>query len=152
MHMKKLIEKSKNLFLIAVASSLAASSVAFLWGMVKTISVIIYLVMSFGKDPLVAIDLIKLMDIFLIATVLFIFAMGMYELFIDKLSLPEWLIITNLHDLKVKLGSVIILVMCITFLEHLVEWRDPLGTLFFGIAVAIVSASLIAFGYFGGKD
>ena len=150
--MKKIIEKSKNLFLIAVASSLAASAVAFLWGMVKTISVIIYLVMSFGKDPLVAIDLIKLMDIFLIATVLFIFAMGMYELFIDKLALPEWLIITSLHDLKVKLGSVIILVMGITFLEHLVEWRDPLGTLFFGIAVAIVSASLIAFGYFGGRD
>ncbi len=150
--MKKLIEKSKNLFLIAVASSLAASAIAFLWGMAKTISVIIDLVMSFGKDPLVAIDLIKLMDIFLIATFLFIFAMGMYELFIDNISLPEWLIITNLHDLKVKLGSVIILVMSITFLEHLVEWRDPLGTLFFGIAIAIVSVSLIAFGYFGEKD
>ena len=150
--MKKLIEKSKSLFLIAVASSLAASAVAFLWGMVKTISVIIDLVTSFGKDPLVAIDLIKLMDIFLIATVLFIFAMGLYELFIDNISLPEWLIITNLHDLKVKLGSVIILVMGITFLEHLVEWKDPQGTLFFGIAVAVVSASLIAFGYFGGED
>lgn len=109
--MKKLIEKSKNLFLIAVASSLAASAVAFLWGMVKTILVIIDLVLSLGKDPLVAIDLIKLMDIFLIATILFIFAMGMYELFIGNISLPEWLIITNLHDLKVKLGSVIILVM-----------------------------------------
>jgi uncharacterized membrane protein YqhA len=104
------------------------------------------------KDPLVAIHLIKLMDIFLIATVLFIFSIGLYELFIDDISLPEWLIIRNLHDLKVKLGSVIILVMGITFLEHLVEWRDPLGTLFFGIVVAIVSASLIAFGYFGGKD
>ena len=150
--MKKLIEKSKNLFLIAVASSLVASTVAFLWGMIMTISVIIDLVLSLGKDHFVTIDLIKLMDIFLIATVLFIFAMGMYELFIDNISLPEWLIITNLHDLKVKLGSVIILVMGITFLEHLVEWRDPLGTLFFGIAVAIVSASLIAFGYFGGKD
>ena len=138
--------------MIAVASSLAASAVAFLWGMVKTISVIIDLVTSFGKVPLVAIDLIKLMDIFLIATVLFIFAMGLYELFIDNISLPEWLIITNLHDLKVKLGSVIILVMGITFLEHLVEWKDPQGTLFFGIAVAVVSASLIAFGYFGGKD
>jgi uncharacterized membrane protein YqhA len=150
--MKKLIEKSKSLFLIAVASSLAASGFAFLWGMVKTISLIIDLIVSFGKDPLVAIDLIKLMDIFLIATVLFIFAMGLYELFIDNISLPEWLIITNLHDLKVKLGSVIILVMGITFLEHLVEWRDPLGTMYFGVAVAIVSTSLIAFGYFGGKD
>jgi uncharacterized membrane protein YqhA len=67
-------------------------------------------------------------------------------------SLPEWLIIRNLHDLKVKLSSVIVLVMGIIFLEHLVEWKDPQGTLFFGTAVAVVSASLIAFGYFGGKD
>ncbi len=42
--------------------------------------------------------------------------------------------------------------MGITFIEHLVEWRDPLRTLFFGIAVAIISTPLIAFGYFGGKD
>ena len=71
------------------------------------------------------------MDIFLIATVLFIFAMGMYELFIEKINLPEWLIINNLHDLKAKLSSVIILVMGITFLKHLVEWTDPQGTLYF---------------------
>jgi len=73
------------------------------------------LVISYGKAPFVAIELIELMDIFLIATVLFIFALGMYELFIDSVNLPEWLIIRNLHDLKVKLSSVIILVMSITF-------------------------------------
>jgi uncharacterized membrane protein YqhA len=113
----------------------------FLWGLLKTLTVIVNLIVSRGKDPLAAINLIELMDIFLIATVLFIFAMGMYELFIDNISLPEWLIIRNLHDLKVKLSSVIVLVMGIIFLEHLVEWNDPQGTLFFGIAVAVVSAS-----------
>ncbi len=60
-----------------------------------------------------------------------------------------WLIFHNLHDLKVKLSGVIILVMAVTFLEHLVEWKDAQATLFFGVAIAIVSASLIAFGYFG---
>jgi hypothetical protein len=42
--------------------------------------------------------------------------------------------------------------MGITFLKHLVEWTDPQGTLYFGIAVAAVSGALIAFGYYGGKD
>lgn len=87
-----------------------------------------------------------------IATALFIFAVGIYELFIEDPSLPEWFVIRNLHDLKAKLGSVIILVMAVTFLKHLVEWRDPHGTFYFGIAVAVVSASLIAFSHFGGKD
>lgn len=84
--------------------------------------------------------------------ILYIFALGMYELFIGSVNLPEWLIIRNLHDLKVKLSSVIILVMCITSLKHLVEWKDPQGTLFFGIAIAVVTVALIAFGYFGGED
>ncbi len=150
--MKGLIEKSKNLILIAVASTLIASAAGFVWGFVKTLSVIIEFIKNFGHDPLGAIALIEVMDIFLLATVLFIFAMGMYELFIEKIELPEWLIINNLHDLKVKLSSVIILIMGITFLKHLVEWTDPAGTLFFGIAVAVVSVSLIAFGYYGGKD
>ena len=149
---KILIEKSKGIFLIAVISSLLASTAAFIWGMIKTFTVIINFILSYGRDPLGVIALIELMDIFLIATVLFIFAMGIYELFIGNISLPEWLIIRNLHDLKGKLSSVIILVMCILFLEHLVEWKDPMGTLFFAIAVAIVSASLIAYSYFGGKE
>ncbi len=150
--LKKLVEKSKNLILIAVGSSIIASAAGFVWGMVKTIETIVNFTMSYGKDPLGVIALIELMDIFLIATVLLIFAMGMYELFIDSIALPDWLIIRNLHDLKVKLSSVIILVMGIIFLEHLVEWKDPQGTVFFGISVAVVGATLIAFSYFGGKE
>jgi uncharacterized membrane protein YqhA len=91
------------------------------------------------------------MDVFLIATVLFIFAVGIYELFIGKLKLPDWLEIHNLHGLKVKISSVVIMVMGIIFLKHLVEWQDPQGTLFFGLGVAVVSAALIAFSYFGNK-
>lgn len=150
--MEKILEKSKNLILIAVVSSLAASIAAFLWGAAKTATIILNLVTSYGKDPLAAIALIELMDTFLIATALFIFAVGMYELFIKDINLPKWLVIHNLHDLKSKLGSVIILVMAVKFLEHLVEWKDPQGTLFYGIAIAVVSASLIAFSHFRGKD
>lgn len=150
--MNKLLERSKNLILIAVVFSLIASVAAFLWGGIKTITVVWNLIMSYGKDPLAAVALIELMDIFLIATALFIFSVGMYELFIRDIELPQWLVTHNLHDLKAKLSSVIILVMAVTFLKHLVEWKDPQGTLYYGIAITIVSASLIAFSYLGKKD
>lgn len=150
--MDRLLENSRSLVIIAVIFSLLASVTAFLWGGIKTLTVIISIIKSYGKDPLSAIALIEIMDIFLIATALLIFAVGMYELFIRDIELPEWLVIHNLHDLKVKLGSVIILVMAVTFLKHLVEWRDPQGMYYFGIAIGIVTASLIAFSHFGGKD
>ena len=150
--MKIVIEKSKYLVFIAVASSLMASAAAFLWGGVKTVKVVISIFSSAGAESTTLIALIELMDTFLIATVLFIFSVGMYELFIGNISLPEWLDIKNLHDLKVKLSSVVVLVMGIIFLKHLVEWKDPQGTLFMGIAVTVVSAALIAFGHFGSKN
>ena len=126
--------------------------VLFFWGGLKVVFIVINLIKTYGKDLSGAIALIEIMDIFLIATALLVFSVGIYELFIGDIELPEWLVIRNLHDLKAKLGSVIILVMAVTFLKHLVEWRDPQGTFYFGIAVAVVSAALIAFSHFGGKD
>lgn len=150
--MNELLEKSKYLIWIAIIASMVSSSIAFLWGAYKTISVAFNLIATYGRDPYTFAGFIEVMDIFLIAIVLFIFAIALHELFIGKLILPEWLVINNLQDLKIKLSSVIILIMAVTFLKHLVEWRDPQGTYNYGLGVAAVSAVLIAFTYFGGKE
>lgn len=150
--MARLLEKSRYLVLLAVVPSLFAATAAFLWGVWKTILVIIEIIVTQGKDPLTAVALIELMDKFLIAAGLYIFAVGMYELFIGELSLPEWLKVHNLHEIKSRLSSVIILVMAIVFLEHVVEWKEPQGTLFLAIAVALVTAALIAFSYLGERE
>jgi uncharacterized membrane protein YqhA len=76
----------------------------------------------------------------------------MYELFIDKVDLPNWMLAHNLHELKAKLSGVIILVMAVKFMEHFIEWEKPVDMLFFGVALAIVSVTLIALGHFGEKD
>jgi uncharacterized membrane protein YqhA len=149
--LKTLLEKSKYLILLAVIPSLLASASAFVWGMIKSARVIISIFTDIGAETSFTVSLIELMDVYLIATVLFIFAVGIYELFVGKLTLPDWLVIHNLHDLKVKLSSVVIMVMGIIFLKHLVEWQDPIGTFFFGLGVAVVSAALIAFSYIGNK-
>jgi uncharacterized membrane protein YqhA len=61
-----------------------------------------------------------------------------------------WLIVHNLHDLNARLGSV--LVLAVIILEHLMAWKDPNGTLYFGITISLVTASLIASSYFSDKD
>ena len=147
--MARLIERSRYLILLAVGGSLLASAVAFLWGVWKTVQVIAKMITSQGEDPLTAVSLIALMDKFLIAVGLYIFAVGMYELFVGELSLPDWLTVHNLHEIKSRLSSIIILLMAIVFLEHMVAWNDPQGTLYFAIAVGVVTAALIAFSYFG---
>lgn len=150
--MGKLMEKTRFLGYIGVFALLFSALAAFGWGVVKTINAISVIITSYGKDPYIAVLLIELVDSFLIATALYVFSVSMYELFIDKLALPNWMLAHDLHELKDKLGGVIVLVMVVKFLEHLVEWKDPNASLFFAISVAVVSASLIALGYFGRKE
>lgn len=143
--LKKILESSRYLVIIGVLSSLVASLATFLWGLWKTGAVLANLVTTRGQDPLAAIRLIELMDKFLIAVGLYIFAVGLYELFVGKLELPDWLEIHDLHDIKSRLSHILLLVMAVTFLEHLVEWRDPLGTLQFALGISVVMGALIAF-------
>jgi uncharacterized membrane protein YqhA len=150
--MGRLLEKTRYLAFVGIISLLLASVAAFGWGAVKTFNAITLIITSYGKDSYIAVSLMELMDSFLIAMALLIFSVSMYELFVGKLSLPDWMLAHTLHELKTKLSSVIVLVMAVKFLEHLVEWKNPNDLLSFAIAVSVVAATLIAFSYFGEKN
>jgi uncharacterized membrane protein YqhA len=85
-----------------------------------------------------------MMDTFLIGTVLFIFSIGYYDLFIGKVNTPDWLVIDDLGKLKAKLSDVIVLFMAIKFLDKLLQSTNALDTLLYAVGIAIVSLALIA--------
>ncbi len=147
--MARILERSRYLVWLAVFASLVAAAAAFLWGVYKTLLVLIELIATGGKDATMAVSFIDLMDKFLIAVGLYIFAVGMHGLFLGELKLPAWLNVHDLHEIKSRLSSIVILVMAILFLEHVFAWQDPQGTLFFAIGIALVTAALIAFSWFG---
>ena len=150
--MKTIIEKTRYLNIIAVIALMIATVDAFVLGLIKTYKAIQAIFSTGGRDPLILFYLIQLVDTFLVAIVLYIFAVSIYELFIGKLDLPDWMLAHNLHDLKAKLSSVIILVAAVRFLENLIEGKEALELLYMGGAVALVSAALIAFSVLGVKD
>jgi uncharacterized membrane protein YqhA len=150
--MKFILERAKYLALVGVVALLFAAAAAFVWGTLKTVDVISLVWTSMGRDKAITVELIEIVDSFLIATALLIFAASLYELFIAKLDLPDWMLAHNLYELKTKLSSMIVLVMAVKFLEKLLDVKDPAGLMQIGIAVALISGVLIAFGYFGRKD
>jgi uncharacterized membrane protein YqhA len=150
--MKKILASTRYLTIIAVVALLVTALTAYGWGIVKTVDAAALVITSLGKDPGIIIALVEVVDAFLVATAVLIFALGLYELFISDLALPDWMQIHNLHDLKAKLGGVLVLVMAVKFLEKLAEWKSAQETLFFALAIAIISAVLIAFSSLGGKD
>ena len=150
--MARLLENARYISIIGVISLLLASIAAFVWGAVKAISAVMIIITSYGQDKFIAVSLIEIVDSLLIATALFVFAVSMYELFINKLALPSWMLAQDLNELKDKLGGVIILVMVVKFLERLAEWKDAYTSLLFAVAIAVVSAALIALSYFSRKE
>ena len=150
--MKIILEKSRYLAMVGVISLLLASVAAFAWGALKTAYVVMLVINSFGADAAITVEFIKIVDSFLIATAILIFTVSLYELFIGELNVPEWMLAHDLYELKTKLSSMIVLVMAVKFLQKLIEVKDANELLLRGLATAVVSAVLIAFGYFGKKD
>jgi len=92
------------------------------------------------------VSFIEVADIFLLAIVLYIMALGLYELFIDgDLPLPEWLVIRSLEDLKEKLVGVVVVVLAVFFLGRVIESESPLEILYLGVGIAVVIAALAYF-------
>ncbi len=146
--------KSRLLVLLAVVSSLVASFVLFIAGLLEILLPLVKLFKTldytiFQKKLLAS--AIASIDMFLIATFLLIFSLGLYELFVSKIDVAEndpksskVLFINNLEDLKTKLGRVVIMVLIVVFFKHAVdmEYKEPLDLLFLslgsmGIALAL---------------
>ena len=143
--MAKYLENCKYIVLIAVFALMVAAAATFLWGGAKTINFLLILFNNNSDESLITLYLLEVVDTFLIGTVLFIFSIGLYDLFIYKLDLPEWLLIDNLSKLKAKLSDVIILFMAVKFLKRLIDGKSAIDTLSVGLAVAVVAGVLILF-------
>ncbi len=150
--MSKLLEKTRYLALFGVLGLIVASLAAFIWGMFQTFYAVKLIIESMGADAGITVALFQIVDIFLIATTFLILSVNLYELFIAEVNVPDWMIAHDLHELKAKLSSMIVMVMAVKFLEKLVDVKDYGSLLQFGAAVSLVSVVLIAFSYFGHKN
>lgn len=148
--MTKLLASSRYLIIIAVIGSFLAGTALLVFGGIATVETIIKALNPLKFEEKVLKDLslafIQLVDIFLIATAMYVIALGLYELFIDeKIVLPEWLEIHHLDDLKDKLLGVIVVVMAVFFLRELVSWDGQTNLLIPGGSIALIVASLTYF-------
>ena len=90
--------------------------------------------------------LIKQADYALLATVLYVLALGLYSLFVDdRVPMPSWLRITNLGQLKELLAGVVVVAIAVIFLGQALTWNGISDLLAPGLASAAVIAALALF-------
>ena len=89
---------------------------------------------------------IEIVDIFMLAVVIQVVSVGLFQLYIrEDTSLPRFLIVDTLDDLKSKLVGVIITILAVTFLQHALEWQSGTDILYLGAGTALVIYALTQF-------
>ncbi|MEZ4507376.1 MAG: YqhA family protein [Thermomicrobiales bacterium] len=146
--MSRLFDLSPSMIILAVIGSLLAAFTLIIYGFLRVLAVIWDLISSRdltdAREEKLSIEFIELIDVFLIGVILLIVALGLYQLFIDeKTTLPSWLKIHTLDELKHRIIGVICVVLGVNFLSNVAEWSGGKDIVYLGVAVGIVLAALV---------
>ena len=142
--------RTRYAVLVAVAAVLLVSVTLFLLGAAQSVSIVIrawtdaFQDGNFGSTDL-TVEFLAVIGVMLRAVVMYLIGVGLYSLFVEPLNLTAALGVESLVDLETKVISVVVVILAVTFLQHFIRWEDPLATLQFGAALALVSGALVLF-------
>lgn len=143
------IGRSRYVVLLAVIAVLLVAASLFLLGTFQAFIGIgnAWLNVARGQFNVtdLTVEFLELVSVMLKAVVFYIIGVGLYSLFIAPLNLTVSLGVESLNDLETKVVSVVIVILGVTFLEHFIRWEEPLETLQFGAAMALVVGALVLF-------
>ena len=141
--LKKWLSRSRFLVIFAVFGCLLLATLLFIYGALSSLELAWEVLQGKIGGKKMAIAAIELVDYFLLATVFYITSIGLYELFIDdSISVPAWLEIHTLDDLKVKLLGVVVTVLGVLFLGQIVTWNGQRDLLGYGVSIAAVIGAI----------
>ncbi|MBM3729779.1 MAG: YqhA family protein [Actinobacteria bacterium] len=139
MRLGKVLGPARFLAIVAVVGLLATSIATFGWSVARTVLFIDDLFAGKWRSDDQVVSLLKTIDTYLLALVQFIIVVGLYELFIGELDVPEWLRIQSLDDLKGPIIDILVVFVAVKAIEGLLKQKDPLDALtFVGAAASLI--------------
>lgn len=145
---------SRYLILIAVIALLLGAMAVFVFG---GISMVLAIIEVFAEGEFnaegarfLSVEMIELVDLFLLGTILYITSLGLYQLFVDPEVgelLPPWLSVHSIDQLKFNLVAVLVVMLIVLFLGAAAETvlfeveGAGLELLAYGAGIALVVAA-----------
>nr|CAB3455183.1 unnamed protein product [Digitaria exilis] len=168
---ERVIFDFRFLALLAIAGSLAGSVLCFLNGCVyikEAYQVYWSCCVKGVHSGQMVLKVVEAIDVYLAGTVMLIFGMGLYGLFISNTSTdvpseadralrgsslfgmfalkerPKWMKITSLDELKTKVGHVIVMILLVKMFERskMVKIATGMDLLSYSVCIFLSSASL----------
>jgi uncharacterized membrane protein YqhA len=160
-YFESLLWESRLVVLAAVVGSLLAGLAMFYMATIDAWYTIVHLG-DYASSGLPAAErnllrsatithVVEIVDGYLLATVMLIFALGLYELFISKIdkaaqaeTSSKVLVIESLDDLKARLGKVVLMILIVKFFEYAVEikFASAIELLYLAGGIALIGVAL----------
>lgn len=174
-HIEKAIYGCRFMTFLGVLGSLVGSFLCFIKGCTHVVSSFMEYFVNRGKVILL---LVQAIDVYLLGTVMLVFGMGLYELFVSNLDSskslsgektpyrsnlfglftlkerPKWLDIKTVNELKTKLGHVIVMILLIGLFDKSKKAviHSPFDLLCFSASVLLSSGSLFLLSKLNGSN
>jgi uncharacterized membrane protein YqhA len=96
-------------------------------------------------------EMVAVVDGYLLAAIMLIFSLGLYELFVSKIDLAEGsefagrlLLIRSLDDLKNRLANVILLILIVKFFQQALnlKYKETVDLLYLAVSVILIAGAL----------
>ena len=145
--------KTRYLILVPILGLALAAATFFIFGGIGLVRLLYSLVLTalgLAAEPaeagqgIIIFEVVEYVHTFLIGTVLYITAVGFYQLFIQELDFPAWLKIDSTDELETNLIGVTVVVLAVNFMGAIfVGNTDDL--LQYGAGIALPIAALGVF-------
>ena len=109
-----------------------------------------HLINSAQFSDKILVHIISALDEFLLGIIIFIFALGIYELFMSKIDMIEqdeigakWLSFHSLDELKSALVKVLIIILIVYFFKSvaLMQFTTPLSILYLAAGIILIAVA-----------
>jgi uncharacterized membrane protein YqhA len=151
--MNRILAATRYAAVIPAIASVLGALLLMVQGSVAMIQVIIDFITDGTKLKLTIVEVLTAVDAILLGTVLLVIGYGLYELFIDEdLSVPTWLQVHDLDDLKSKLIGVVVAIIAVIFVGVYVDANRADDVISYGVGAGALVVGLAIFSYATRKD
>ena len=145
---KRMLAATRFLWVIAAVTVFVGALSLLILAVLELVGGIIASFTGAAEDLTLRIILIESVDTILVATVMYVIALGLFQLFVApdlQFQLPHWLRVSSVGDLESRLTGMTVSVISVILLSQILEWHGGWDILALGLTVAAVIAAISMF-------
>ena len=150
--MSRILTSTRYLVIVPILGLALAAAAFFVfggYGLIRLIFEAVVDIFTIGHiehhgDVPFEVEVVEYVHTFLIGTVLYITAVGLYQLFVEEIKFPGWLQIDSTEELETNLIGVTVVVLAVNFMG-VVFTQDARFLLEYGAGISFPIAALALF-------